>query len=231
MNWPSARSSRASGPRSTVKRAPASFAAVAKSISPSASPSSKCCFGAKSRSRGSPCCFSTTLALSSGAVRHVGVEHVRQRLQDRADLAVQRRGRASPAPPSRRAAPCASASSAAVSAPRALALRRSPSPAHCAAPASPAAPSAPRAARRRSRRDRRSPRAPAPRRSPGRPDRIQQPRRHAAVRHPARGSSPDVVHRVMGLRSHLHRLRLDQRRRQDRDLVERDQRHRQADLA
>ena len=66
MNWPSARSSRASGPRSTTKRAPAIFAAAAKSIMPSASPSSKCCFGWKPRSRGSPCCFSTTLAVSSG---------------------------------------------------------------------------------------------------------------------------------------------------------------------
>ncbi len=43
MKAPSARSSRASAPFSTTKRAPEIFAAVAKSISPSASPISKCC--------------------------------------------------------------------------------------------------------------------------------------------------------------------------------------------
>src|SRR5579863_7908080 len=66
MNWPSARSRRASAPRRTTKRAPAILAAVAKSIMPSASPSSKCCFGWNPRSRGSPCWLSTTLAVSSG---------------------------------------------------------------------------------------------------------------------------------------------------------------------
>ena len=44
MNWPSARSSRASPPFSTTKREPDSFAAVSKSIMPRASPISKCCF-------------------------------------------------------------------------------------------------------------------------------------------------------------------------------------------
>ena len=51
MNWPSARSSRASPPLSTTKREPDSFAAVSKSIRPSASPISKCCL-ALSRFRG-----------------------------------------------------------------------------------------------------------------------------------------------------------------------------------
>ena len=45
MKAPSARSSRASAPFSTTKRAPEIFAAVAKSISPSRSPISKCCSG------------------------------------------------------------------------------------------------------------------------------------------------------------------------------------------
>ena len=44
MNWPSARSSRASWPFSTVKREPDNFAARSKSIMPSASPISKCSF-------------------------------------------------------------------------------------------------------------------------------------------------------------------------------------------
>ena len=42
MKWPSARSSRARAPRSSTKRAPDIFAAVAKSISPSASPREWC---------------------------------------------------------------------------------------------------------------------------------------------------------------------------------------------
>ena len=54
MNWPSARSSRASWPFSTTKREPDSFAAVSKSIRPSASPISKCSFGASRALRGSP---------------------------------------------------------------------------------------------------------------------------------------------------------------------------------
>ena len=47
MNCMSARSSRASAPFSTTKRAPESFAAASKSIRPSASPISKCSFGLK----------------------------------------------------------------------------------------------------------------------------------------------------------------------------------------
>ena len=47
MNCSSARSSRASAPFNTTKRAPDSFAAASKSMSPSASPISKCSFGVK----------------------------------------------------------------------------------------------------------------------------------------------------------------------------------------
>ena len=78
MNWPSARSKRASRPRSTVKRLPASLAAAAKSMrrcaSPSsegsrgrcsASPSSKCSRGLKSKLGGSPDLNSSLLADSS----------------------------------------------------------------------------------------------------------------------------------------------------------------------
>ena len=79
MNWPSARSSRASAPRRTVKRAPASLAAAAKSISPSASPSSKCWLAARSRGRGgSPQLLQHDVGALVGAVRHVGVEDVGQ---------------------------------------------------------------------------------------------------------------------------------------------------------
>src|SRR5215212_7154764 len=53
MNWPSARSRRASCPFSTTKREPESFAAVSKSIRRIASPSSKCSFGA-AKLRGLP---------------------------------------------------------------------------------------------------------------------------------------------------------------------------------
>ena len=49
MKEASARSSRASAPVSTTKRAPDSFAARSKSIIPSASPSSKCSFGGNSK--------------------------------------------------------------------------------------------------------------------------------------------------------------------------------------
>src|SRR5208337_4612417 len=45
MNCSSARERRASAPFSTTKRAPESFAAASKSISPRASPISKCSFG------------------------------------------------------------------------------------------------------------------------------------------------------------------------------------------
>ena len=45
---------RASPPFSTTKRAPDNFAAVSKSIIPSASPSSKCCFGLNAYSRFAP---------------------------------------------------------------------------------------------------------------------------------------------------------------------------------
>ncbi len=47
MNCDNARSSRASAPLSTTKRAPDIFAAVSKSIRPSCSPISKCSFGSK----------------------------------------------------------------------------------------------------------------------------------------------------------------------------------------
>ena len=65
MNWPSARSIRASPFFSTTKREPESFAAVSKSIWPSASPSSKCSFAQFTR-RGSPHFRTSTLAVSSG---------------------------------------------------------------------------------------------------------------------------------------------------------------------
>ena len=90
MNWPSARSSRASGPRSTTKRAPAIFAAAAKSIMPSASPSSKCCFGWKPRSRGSPCWPHHDVGGLVGAVRDIGIKHVRAGFQDSALMSASR---------------------------------------------------------------------------------------------------------------------------------------------
>ena len=65
MNWPSARSSRANPPRSTVKRAPESRAAPEKSISPSFSPRSKCSCGF-SIAGGAPTRRSSTLCFSSG---------------------------------------------------------------------------------------------------------------------------------------------------------------------
>jgi hypothetical protein len=64
MNWPSARSSRASPPFSTTKREPESFAAASKSMRPSASPSSKCSFAEFSRF-GSPQRRTSKFALSS----------------------------------------------------------------------------------------------------------------------------------------------------------------------
>ena len=123
MNWPSARSIRASGPRRMVNRAPAIFAAVAKSIMPSASPSSKCCFGANSE-----------LARLAMLCQHdVGVSRPRRparrasRMLGKPSsmrLISPSRGqrRAFPAPPSRPRNVVASASSAAVSAPASLAL-------------------------------------------------------------------------------------------------------------
>ena len=65
MNWASARSSRASRPDSKTKRAPLRLAAVSKSISPSASPRSKCCFGSKANAGRSPTRRSSTFAASS----------------------------------------------------------------------------------------------------------------------------------------------------------------------
>ena len=65
MNWPSARSSRASWPFSTVKRAPESFAARSKSIRPSASPISKCSFAQFGRGGTSPTLRISTLSCSS----------------------------------------------------------------------------------------------------------------------------------------------------------------------
>ena len=65
MNWPSARSSRASWPFSTVKRAPDSFAARSKSIRPSASPISKCSFTQFGRGATRPTLRTSTLSCSS----------------------------------------------------------------------------------------------------------------------------------------------------------------------
>ena len=67
MNCSSARSSRASAPLSTTKRAPDSFAAASKSISPSASPMSKCSFGLKPSGNfgGAPWRRTSTLSFSS----------------------------------------------------------------------------------------------------------------------------------------------------------------------
>ena len=91
MNCPSARSIRASGPRSTVKRAPASFDAMAKSIMPSASPSSKCWRGWKLK----PARLKVPLQHDVGrfvrAVRHRFIQNVRQGFQDVADISVQHR--------------------------------------------------------------------------------------------------------------------------------------------
>ena len=78
MNWPSARSSRASGPRSTTKRAPAIFAAAAKSIMPSASPSSKCCFGWKAEIARLAMLLQHDVGGLVRAVGHIGIEDVRQ---------------------------------------------------------------------------------------------------------------------------------------------------------
>ena len=66
MNWPSARSRRARPADRTVKREPESFAARSKSIWPSASPSSKCSFGAKPNTGFSPTLRISTLPVSSG---------------------------------------------------------------------------------------------------------------------------------------------------------------------
>ncbi len=65
MNCERARSKRASGPLLTTNRAPEIFVAVSKSIRPSASPMSKCSFGAKSTARGSPTRRNSTLSFSS----------------------------------------------------------------------------------------------------------------------------------------------------------------------
>ena len=64
MNWPSARSIRASPPCRMVKRLPDMRAAGSNSICPSASPNSKCSRAAKAGG-GNSVCFSTMLALSS----------------------------------------------------------------------------------------------------------------------------------------------------------------------
>jgi hypothetical protein len=66
MNCASARWSRAMLPRRTTKRAPDSFAAVAKSSPAIAAGMSKCSRGAKSSVRGVPQRRSSTLAVSSG---------------------------------------------------------------------------------------------------------------------------------------------------------------------
>ena len=65
MNWASARCSRASWPRSTVKRAPHSLAAVSPSSQPLRAPSSTWSLTSKSKLRGVPqrCC--STLSASS----------------------------------------------------------------------------------------------------------------------------------------------------------------------
>ena len=66
MNAPSARSSRASAPFSTTKRAPEIFAAVSKSIRPSASPISKCCLRLEvETSAASPTLRTSLLSFSS----------------------------------------------------------------------------------------------------------------------------------------------------------------------
>ena len=67
MNWPSARSSRASAPRRITKREPDIFAARSKSIRPSASPISKCSLGLKPSSKVGrvPMTRASTLSCSS----------------------------------------------------------------------------------------------------------------------------------------------------------------------
>ena len=66
MNWPSARSSRASGAAQDGEARAGELRRAWRSPScPSASPSSKCCFGAKSKIARLAACFSTTLAVSS----------------------------------------------------------------------------------------------------------------------------------------------------------------------
>ena len=65
MNWPSARSMRASWLFSTVKREPESLAARSKSIMPSASPISKCSLTQFGRAGTSPTMRLTTLSCSS----------------------------------------------------------------------------------------------------------------------------------------------------------------------
>ena len=105
-------------------RAGHACAAASKSIMPERLAELEMLLAAGSRaSRGSPYCLSTTLALSSGAVRHVGVEDVRQRLQHAARIAPSSAAARSSSPRHlARAARRASASSAAVSAPGPLAL-------------------------------------------------------------------------------------------------------------
>ena len=65
MKLASARSRRASAPFRTTNRAPEIFCAASKSIRPSASPISKCCFGVKSSRAGVPTLRTSTLPVSS----------------------------------------------------------------------------------------------------------------------------------------------------------------------
>src|SRR5262249_47281847 len=64
MNWPSARSSRAAGPHSTLKRALAILTARSGSRIPSASPTSSCVLGANGKARGVPQRRTSTLSSS-----------------------------------------------------------------------------------------------------------------------------------------------------------------------
>ncbi len=213
MNWPSARSMRASGPRRTVNRAPASLAAVAKSIIPSASPRSKCCFGAKSKSRGSPTRFSTTLAVSSGPSGTDGVQDVRQRSPGCAGSPRPVRGARFSSPSISARSAVASASSAAVSAPVRLpwpisfasALRRAcfSCSAVCAA-----------------------------RRSASSASDLRRHRRQSAPRHARRRTRPDRLG-WRGCRASAQTstgFGSTQRARDDGDFVQRDQRQRQPGL-
>ena len=80
MNWPSARSIRASPAFSTTKREPESFAAVSKSICPSASPSSKCSFAQFDSAR-SPHLALEPVRMLVRPHRHIVERHVRDHRQ------------------------------------------------------------------------------------------------------------------------------------------------------
>ena len=105
MNWPSARSSRASAPRSTMKRAPASLPPARNPSARAPRRARNAGVGWKPRSRGVAVLREHDIGGLVGAVGHVGVEHVGQRFQRGAgSRASSSAARWPPAPPSRRAA-------------------------------------------------------------------------------------------------------------------------------